>query len=117
MDQLSGWDVQRVVGLYRRVCGRYSHVRRDRDAGFDNAAELCGRNFLLVLSYVSIFHMISMLSSSKTTPAVVCILAGVFMMVFAGDYFFEIVSAGDDHTGGNRKWRNRYGNSKKSCFI
>ena len=23
----------------------YSHVRRDRDAGFDNAAELCGRNF------------------------------------------------------------------------
>ena len=45
MDQLSGWDVQRVVGLYGRVCGRYSHVRRDRDAGFDNAAELCGRNF------------------------------------------------------------------------
>ena len=45
MDQLSGWDVQRVVGLYGRVGGRHSHVRRDRDAGFDNAAELCGRNF------------------------------------------------------------------------
>lgn len=91
MDQLSGWDVQRVVGLYGRVGGRHSHVRRDRDAGFDNAADLCGRN-LLVLSYVSIFHMISMLSSSKTTSAVVCILAAVFMMVFAGIIFRNCLS-------------------------
>ena len=53
----------------------------------------CVAGILLVLSYVSIFY------------------DGV-----CGDCFFEIVSAGDDHTGGNRKWRNRYGNSKKSCL-
>ena len=50
----------------------------------------CVAGILLVLSYVSIFHMISMLSSSKTTSAVVCILAAVFMMVFAGIVFSKL---------------------------
>lgn len=89
MDQLSGWDVQRVVGLYGRVCGRYSHVRRDRDAGFDNAAELCGRNFAGAFLCFDLSYD-PMLSSSKTTSAVVCILAAVFMMVFAGIIFSKL---------------------------
>ena len=52
--------------------------------------QTCVAGILLVLSYVSIFHMISMLSSSKTTSAVVCILAAVFMMVFAGIIFSKL---------------------------
>ena len=54
MDQLSGWDVQRVVGLYGRVGGRHSHVRRDRDAGFDNAAAV----FMMVFAGI-IFSKLS----------------------------------------------------------
>lgn len=53
--------------------------------------QTCIAGILLTLSYISIFHVISMLSSDKTISAVSCILLAVFLIVLAVGLFSKLI--------------------------